>query len=71
MKWLTARSQIKVLYAIAAVAATCGAAMAASDTEQAQRFGDPNQWAAPAGNLNQTRYSALKDINTGMRPTCR
>ena len=36
-----------------------------SDTEQFQRFQDPNQWGAPAGNLNQTRYSALKDINTG------
>ena len=25
----------------------------------------PNQWGAPAGNLDLTRYSALKDINTG------
>ncbi len=30
-----------------------------------QRFKDPNQWGAPAGNLNLTRYSALKDINAG------
>src|ERR1700722_19551529 len=51
-------------YAPVALATICGAAMAASDTEQFQRFGDPNQWGAPAGNLNQTRYSALKDINT-------
>jgi len=64
MKWLTARSQIKALYAVAAFATTCGTAMAGSDTEQAARFGDPNQWAAPAGNLNQTRFSSLKSINT-------
>jgi len=53
------------LYAVAALVTTCGAAMAASDAEQFQRFQDPNQWGAPAGNLNQTRYSPLKDINTG------
>ena len=38
--------------------------MASSDTEQFARFKDPNQWGAPAGNLMQHRYSALKDINT-------
>ncbi len=64
MKWLTARSQIKALYAVAAFASVCGTAMAGSDTEQAARFSDPNQWAAPAGNLNQTRFSSLKSINT-------
>jgi PQQ-dependent dehydrogenase (methanol/ethanol family) len=65
MKWLTSKRQVKILYAVAALVTTCGAAMAASDTEQFQRFQDPNQWGAPAGNLNQTRYSSLKDINTG------
>src|SRR5450432_3352632 len=63
MKWLTSKRQVKILYAVAALVTTCGAAIAASDTEQFQRFQDPNQWGAPAGNLNQTRYSALKDIN--------
>ena len=65
MKWLTAKRHVKVLYAVAALATTCGAAMAASDTEQFQRFSDPNQWGAPAGNLNLNRYSSLKEINTG------
>ena len=65
MKWLTAKPQVKIFCAAAAFVMTCGAAMGASDTEQFQRFQDPNQWGAPAGNLNQTRYSALKDINTG------
>ncbi|HEY2396294.1 MAG TPA: PQQ-dependent dehydrogenase, methanol/ethanol family [Rudaea sp.] len=40
-------------------------AFAGTDAEQFARFKDPTQWGAPAGNLNQTRYSALKDINTG------
>src|ERR1700744_4499091 len=65
MKWLTSKRQVKVIYAVAALVATCGAAKATSDTEQFQRFSDPNQWGAPAGNLNQNRYSSLKDINTG------
>jgi PQQ-dependent dehydrogenase (methanol/ethanol family) len=65
MKWLTSKRQVKILYAFAALVTTCGAAMAASDSEQFQRFQDPNQWGAPAGNLNQTRYSSLKDINAG------
>jgi PQQ-dependent dehydrogenase (methanol/ethanol family) len=65
MKWLTSKRQVKMLYAVAALVTTCGAAMAATDSEQFQRFTDPNQWGAPAGNLNQTRYSSLKDINTG------
>jgi glucose dehydrogenase len=39
--------------------------MAASDTEQLQRFQDPNQWGAPAGNFSLTRYSSLNEINTG------
>ena len=49
MKWLTAKRQVKLLYAVAALVTTCGAAMAGSDSEQAQRFSDPNQWGAPAG----------------------
>jgi PQQ-dependent dehydrogenase (methanol/ethanol family) len=65
MKWLTSKCQVKMIYAFAALVATCGAAMAATDSEQMQRFTDPNQWGAPAGNLNLTRYSTLKDINTG------
>src|ERR1700691_4918871 len=64
MKWLTAKRQVKIIYAVAALATTCGAAMAASDTEQFQRFQDPNQWGAPAGNLNLQRYSSLKQITT-------
>src|SRR3981189_829691 len=65
MKWLTSKRQVKMIYAVAALVTTCGAAMAASDSEQFQRFKDPNQWGAPAGDLNQTRYSSLKDINAG------
>src|SRR3981189_1139655 len=65
MKWLTSKRQVKMIYAVAALITTCGAAMAASDTEQFQRFKDPNQWGAPAGDLNQARYSSLKEINTG------
>src|SRR6202790_3794316 len=65
MKWLTSKRQVKIWYAVAALVTTCGAAMAASDTEQFQRFKDPNQWGAPAGDLNQTAHSSLKDINNG------
>ena len=51
MKWLTAKSQVKVLCAAAALITTCGAALAQStDSEEFQRFKDPNQWGAPAGN---------------------
>ena len=38
-------------------------AFAATDAEQFQRFKDPNQWGAPAGNLALNRYSSLKGIN--------
>src|SRR3984893_8469684 len=65
MKWLTSKRQVKIMYAVAALVTTCGAAMAASDSEQFARFKDPNQWGAPAGDLNQARYSSLKEINTG------
>jgi PQQ-dependent dehydrogenase (methanol/ethanol family) len=65
MKWLTSKCQVNIIYAVAALVAICGAAIAATDSEQMQRFTDPNQWGAPAGNLNLTRYSTLKDINTG------
>src|SRR5271155_2681188 len=64
MKWLKVSSRVKII-AVAALVTTCGAALAATDTEQFQRFKDPNQWGAPAGNLNLDRYSALKDINAG------
>ncbi|MGH8140119.1 MAG: PQQ-dependent dehydrogenase, methanol/ethanol family [Steroidobacteraceae bacterium] len=52
------------LAAAAALIATCSTALAASDAEQFQRFKDPNQWGAPAGDLNLNRYSSLKEINT-------
>ena len=71
MKWLTAKRKVKVLYAVAALVTTYGAALAATDAEQLQRFKDPNQWGAPAGNLNLHRYSALKDINAGNVSGCR
>ena len=65
MSWLTAKHRVKLYCAAAALLGTSGVAMAAgSDTEQFARFKDPTQWGAPAGDLNQTRYSALKDINT-------
>ena len=67
MSWLTAKHRVKLYCAAAALLGTCGVAMAASDAEQFQRFKDPNQWGAPAGNLDQHRYSALKDINTDER----
>jgi len=47
-----------------AATAAGGGAWADSDTEQFGRFQDPNQWGAPAGNLNQTRSSTLAEINT-------
>ena len=53
------------LAAAAALIATSSTSIAGSDAEQFQRFKDPSQWGAPAGDLNQNRYSALKDINTG------
>ena len=63
MSWLTAKHRVKAYCAAAALLGTCSVAMASSDTEQFARFKDPNQWGAPAGNLMQHRYSALKDIN--------
>jgi Glucose dehydrogenase len=65
MIWLTAKQQAKIWVAAVALVATCGAAVAGSDAEQFARFKDANQWGAPAGDLNQTRFSALKEINTG------
>jgi glucose dehydrogenase len=65
MIWLTAKQQAKTWVAAVALVATCGAAVAGSDAEQFARFKDANQWGAPAGDLNQTRYSSLKDINAG------
>ncbi len=64
MTWLTANRRVKLICAAAALVTTCGAATAATDSEQMTRFKDGNQWGAPAGNLNLTRYSTLKDINT-------
>src|ERR1700761_528434 len=65
MSWLTAKHRVKLYCVTAALLGTCGVAMAAgSDAEQFARFKDPNQWGAPAGDLMQHRYSALKDINT-------
>ena len=59
------RSLVLMLIAAVTTVISSVAAFAASDAEQFQRFKDPNQWGAPAGNLNQTRFSSLKDINTG------
>jgi PQQ-dependent dehydrogenase (methanol/ethanol family) len=64
MNWLRTRPLVTVLCAGAALM-SAAVAWAASDLEQFQRFKDPNQWGAPAGNLNQTRYSKLRSINTG------
>ncbi|HZX92504.1 MAG TPA: PQQ-binding-like beta-propeller repeat protein, partial [Rudaea sp.] len=65
MIWLTAKQQARLWVAAVALVATGGAAVAGSDAEQFARFKDANQWGAPAGDLNQTRYSTLKDINAG------
>ncbi len=64
MSWLTAKQRAQACCAAVALLGTCGVAMASTDTELFQRFKDPNQWGAPAGDLNLTRYSALKGINT-------
>ncbi|MDE1922049.1 MAG: PQQ-dependent dehydrogenase, methanol/ethanol family [Gammaproteobacteria bacterium] len=55
---------MKPFIAAVALVAVCGAAIAGSDSEEGQRFKDPSQWGAPAGNLNLTRFSGLKQINT-------
>lgn len=54
-----------LLCAAVALVGACGVAVAesASDAQQFKEFQNPDLWAAPAGNLNLTRYSALKDIN--------
>jgi lanthanide-dependent methanol dehydrogenase len=63
MSWFTAKHRVKMYCAAIALLGTYGAAMASSDTEQFARIKDPNQWAAPGGNLMLQRYSALKGIN--------
>ena len=65
MSWLTAKHRVRMYCAAAALLGTASVAMASSDTEQYARFKDPNQWAAPSGNLMAQRYSALKGINAG------
>ncbi|MDE2348589.1 MAG: PQQ-dependent dehydrogenase, methanol/ethanol family [Gammaproteobacteria bacterium] len=64
MNWLSANFHVKPFIAAVALVAVCGAAIAGSDSEEGQRFKDPSQWGAPAGNLNLTRFSGLKQINT-------
>ena len=64
MKGSTPNRPAILLYVMALVIA-CNAAMAASDAAQFSRFLDPNQWGAPAGNWDLTRYSPLNGINTG------
>ncbi len=64
MKWPTTQFPLKSFIAAVAVVTVCGAAIAGSDSEQFARFKDPSQWGAPAGNLDQTRFSSLKSINT-------
>ena len=58
------RSLLLMLAAVAGTMLSSMSAFAGSDAEQFARFKDANQWGAPAGNLNQTRYSELKEINT-------
>ena len=64
MNWLRTKPLVTMLLTGAAAVSAFGPAFAASDAEQFDRFKDPNQWGAPAGNLNQTRSSTLSDINT-------
>ena len=52
-----------MLLAAGATVLASMSAYAGSDAEQMQRFKDPNQWGAPAGDLMLNRFSALKDIN--------
>ena len=49
MKWLTSKRQVKIWYAVAALVTTCGAAMAASDTEQFARFKRPQSMGRTGG----------------------
>src|SRR5215475_5310217 len=57
------RSMMSMMLATGVTVLASMSAYAGSDAEQMQRFKDPNQWGAPAGDLNLNRYSALKDIN--------
>ena len=52
MKWLTAKSQVKVYMPLQRSSRPVVQRWRHTDTEQFQRFKDPNQWGAPAGNLN-------------------
>jgi PQQ-dependent dehydrogenase (methanol/ethanol family) len=65
MSWLTAKREVRMFCAAAALAGLCGAAFAGSDSEQLARFKNPDLWAAPGGNFSVQRHSALRDINTG------
>jgi glucose dehydrogenase len=65
MKWLTAKRQVKILYAVAALVTTCGAAMALRIPNSSNASRTPISGAPRRAILNQTRYSSLKDINTG------
>jgi PQQ-dependent dehydrogenase (methanol/ethanol family) len=59
----TQRTVSSMLLAVGTTLLCSMSALAATDAEQFQRFKDPNQWGAPAGNLALNRYSPLKDIN--------
>jgi PQQ-dependent dehydrogenase (methanol/ethanol family) len=52
---------LKRLVVIAGAAATSGAALADADLDQ--KIADPANWAAPAGDYSNHRYSELKQIN--------
>ncbi|HXR89163.1 MAG TPA: methanol/ethanol family PQQ-dependent dehydrogenase [Steroidobacteraceae bacterium] len=52
---------LKRLVVIAVAAATSGAALADADLDQ--KIADPANWAAPAGDYSNHRYSELKQIN--------
>ena len=56
------------LGATVALGAVCAAAFGDEVTDRAK---DPNLWAAPGGDQELTRHSALKDINTGNAASCR
>ena len=49
MKWRTSKRQVQVFCAVAALAMTCGAAMAASDTEQFATIQGPQSVGRTSG----------------------
>jgi glucose dehydrogenase len=60
----TKRSLLLMMLAAVTTLLAALPAFAGSDAEQFARFKDASQWGAPAGDLNQARYSSLHEINT-------